>query len=340
MIIFTPMKKVTLLYLLALIFNSTPGIAQTARELQVTAKTYMVQGDYTNAILVLNRAVAMAPDDLEITKDLSVSYFLQRNYEKALSVIKPTLTRNDVDDMCFQIAGNIYKKTGEFKDCSKLYQKGLDKFPKSGPLYNDYGELLWKNGDFTAIDQWESGIQNDPNYPDNYYNASKYYYFTTDKIWSIIYGEIYVNMAPQSSLSPEIKSILLEGYKKLFSEPDLSKSTKHKTKFTEAYIEMMGRQMNLTNYGINTESLTMIRTRFVLDWFEKYGSTIPCRLFEHHRQLLQLGLFDAYNQWLFGTVENLNVYQKWSNTHATECTELNDFLKSKSFRMPANQYYH
>ena len=60
-------------------------------------------------------------------------------------------------------------------------------------------------------------------YSKNYYNACKYYYFTTDKVWSILYGEIFVNMEPLSTHSPEIKNILLESYKKLFADADLKK---------------------------------------------------------------------------------------------------------------------
>jgi hypothetical protein len=37
----------------------------------------------------------------------------------------------------------------------------------------------------------------------------------------------------------------------------------------------------------------------VLDWYKENGSKYPFRLFEHQRQLLQEGMFEAYNQWIF-----------------------------------------
>jgi len=78
--------------------------------------------------------------------------------------------------------------------------------------------LLWAQKDYSAIKQWEKGIETDPGFSKNYYNACMYYYLTTDKTWSILYGEIFLNIEPSSTLAPEVKNILLEDYKKLFAE--------------------------------------------------------------------------------------------------------------------------
>ena len=67
----------------------------------------------------------------------------------------------------------------------------------------------------------------------------------------------------------------------------------------------MNRQSALASQGINTEILTMIRTRFILDWSNNYKTVFPYRLFEYHQQLLQEGMFEAYNQWVFGSSESL-----------------------------------
>jgi hypothetical protein len=55
---------------------------------------------------------------------------------------------------------------------------------------------------------------------------------------------------------------------------------------------------------------------------------------------LQEGLFDAYNQWIFGSVQNLAGFQNWITTHSTEYGAFNSFQKNKPFKIPAGQYYH
>jgi hypothetical protein len=70
-----------------------------------------------------------------------------------------------------------------------------------------------------------------------------------------------------------------------------------------------------------------------------YASKYPHRLFDYLQQLLREGMFEAYNQWLFGTVENLPAYDAWTKTHSGEYNGFVAFQKSRVFRMPPGQYY-
>jgi tetratricopeptide (TPR) repeat protein len=333
------MKK-TYSLIIAVIFCST-AFTQDAAQLHETARAFMRQADYTNAILVLNRAIKLDTKNIEIAKDLGLNYYFAKDYTKALEIYKPILERDDVDDQCFQVAGDIYLAQDNTKECEKTYKKGLKKFPESGALYNELGELLWAQKDYTAIKQWEKGIETNPGFSKNYYNAAKYYYFSTDKIWSIIYGEIFLNIEPLSTTSPEIKNIVLESYKKLFAEPDLEKiNAGNNNAFVQAFLKTMNKQSGVAASGINAESLAMIRTRFILDWFNDYEAKFPFKLFELQRQLLQEGMFNAYNQWIFGVAQNLPAYQNWITINAAEYNELTRFQTGRIFKMPTGQYYH
>jgi tetratricopeptide (TPR) repeat protein len=334
------MKKNVPFFIVYFLLLSVASIAQDdPNQLEQTAKSFMLQGDYSNSVLILNRAMKLDPQNLEIIKDLALTYYLQKDNNDALQTIKPVLDRDDADDQCFQIAGNIYQALNMNKDCEKLYLKGIKKFPEDGVLYNEYGELLWNEQDDNSIKQWEKGIEVDPSYSKNYYNACRYYHFGGDKVWTILYGEIFLNMEPLSNRTPEIKGILLETYKKLFTDADITKNNKDKNKFVEAFLETMNKETNVAAAGLNPESLTMIRTRFILDWFNDYGDKFPFRLFDFQRQLLQEGMFDAYNQWIFGTVQNLAAYQNWINTHSTEYDAFEHFQTGRIFKLPAGQYY-
>ena len=315
-------------------------MAQSVTELQNNARSFMHQGDYANAILVLNNATQLEPKNIEVSKDLAQAFYYQNNNVKALEVIKPLLDREDADDQCYQIAGNIYKQLDQVKECDKLFRKGIKKFPLSGPLYNELGEYLFSQQDEAgAISQWESGIEINPDYSKNYYNATKYYNQTEEYTWSILYGEIFVNLEPSSTRTPEIKAIVLENYKNYFIKIPVVKDGKNKNKFMAAFVEIMSKQSDLSKNGINAESLTMLRTRFILDWSATYANQFPFKLFDHQKQLLQEGMFDAYNQWLFGSVQNLAAYQNYTIVHSIENSEFNTFQKSKVYKMAEGQYY-
>lgn len=335
------MKK--FLFLILTLFVSSLVFAQPEdpKKLHETARNFMFSGDFDNAIIVLTRALQQDKDNLEMQKDLVMSYYLKRDYVKALEGVKSIIDRDDADVTTFQIAGNVYKALEEVKECDKLYKKGLKKFPRSGPLHSEYGELLWSAKDFSAIKQWEKGIEVDPGYSGNYYNAALYYFYTKDKVWSLIYGEIFVNMESLSERGAAMKEQLLQVYKeKLFADADLlTGEEKNKSDFAKAFLGGMNRQSSLASKGITTEVLTMIRARFILDWYETNAAKFPFRLFDYQQQLLREGLFDAYNQWLFGSSENLAVYENWTKTHSDEYNNFNSFLRSRIFKMPPGQYY-
>ena len=327
------------LFLLVFFLSCLYAVAQDAAQLHETARAFMRQGDYANAILVLNRAAKIDAKNIEIAKDLGLNYYFSKDYPKALEIYKPILERGNADDQCFQIAGDIYLALQNPKECEKVYKKGLKKFTASGPLYNAYGELLWAQQDYGAIKQWEKGIETDPGFSKNYYNACKYYYFTTDKVWSILYGEIFINIEPAGTASPEIKNILFEGYKKLFADADLEKNNTGKNEFVTAFLKTMNKQSGLAAGGITTDALIMIRSRFILDWFNDDGSKFPFRLFDYQRQLMQEGLFEAYNQWIFTASQNLPAYQNWITVNATPYNEFTRFQKGRIFKIPTGQYY-
>jgi tetratricopeptide (TPR) repeat protein len=313
---------------------------ENVEKLHDNARAFMRQGDYANASLILSRALQQAPKNIEIAKDLALAYYLQKENTKALNVIQPLLENNNADDQVYQIAGTIYRASGQPKEAEKVYKKAIKEYPNSGSLYNDYGEMLLAKRDPEAIKQWEKGIEMDPSYGKNYYNACKFYYYNKEKVWSLIYGEIFINIESFTSRTAEIKDILLDGYKKLFADADLMNSTKDKKPFEIAFLDCMNKQNNVVLRGISAETLTMIRTRFILDWEKEYADKFPFRLFALQQNLIEQGLFPAYNQWIFGAAQNLTQYQNWTGTHSTESEAFNKFQQSRVFKIPAGQYYH
>ncbi|MEP6845690.1 MAG: tetratricopeptide repeat protein [Panacibacter sp.] len=334
------MKKYLLTIISSCIAICSFSQPDEAEKLHNNARAFMKQGDYANASLILVRALQQYPNNIEIAKDLAYDYYLQKENAKALEVIKPLLENDNADDQTYQIAGIIYKALSQPKDAEKLYKKAIKSFPESGALYSDYGDLLWSTQDYNAIKIWEKGIEKDPSYGNNYYNASKYYLLTSDKIWGVVYGEIFINIESFTSRTAEMKNLLLDGYKKLFADADLLTNVKDKNPFEIAFLTTMNKQSGIAIQGLNAETLTMIRTRFILDWNITYLKKFPFRLFDLQENLLKEGLFPVYNQWIFGAAQNLSAYQNWTGAHGEEYLAFNKFQDGRTFKVPDKQYYH
>ncbi len=324
-----------LLFAIAL-FSATAMFAQSAHE---TAYSFMKNGDHDNAILVLTKAIQTEPENEQLLQDLALAYYYKKDFTQAKAYAKKLTDRDEIDVTSYQVAGTVYRALEEIKEADRLYKKALKKFPNNGVLYSEYGEMLWSKNDETAIKQWEKGIEMAPSYPGNYYHAATYYHYTRDKVWSLIYGEIFVNMEYLTERATEVKKLLLNAYKeKLFLNKD-GEAGRRSTPFAKAVQETFEKQSSLTGKGLTVETLTMIRTKFLLDWFAKHGDKFPFRLFDYQRQLIREGMFEAYNQWLFGPVDNLSSFDQWTKTHSESYKKFAHFQRNRVFKMPAGQFY-
>jgi tetratricopeptide (TPR) repeat protein len=324
------------LFFSLLLLGPVTVFAQSAHE---TAYSFMKTGDHDNAILVLNKALQTSPNDEQLLQDMTLAYYYKKDFTQAREYAKRLVDRDNIDVASYQIAGTVYRALEEAKEAEKLYKKAIKKYPNSGVLYSEYGELLWSKNDDAAIDQWEKGIQADPSYAGNYYHASSYYFFTKDKVWSLIYGEIFVNMEYLTERAREIKEQLLKAYKEKIFLTTAAGENKPLSPFAQAVYETYAKQASLTGKGVTVEALTMIRTRFILDWYAKYAARYPFRLFDYQQQLLRSGMFEAYNQWLFGPIENLAAFEQWTRTNADAYKKFTAFQHNRIFKMPAGQFY-
>lgn len=315
--------------------------AQTdVKTLQQKAKDFMQQGDYSNATLVLKKALEQEPGNIDLQNDLLFNYYLSQDYGKAMELGKKLTSEPGADIRSYQVLGLTYRNIEEIKECERLYRAGIKAYPNSGVLYNEYGELLWSRKKLEeAIDQWEKGIAADPNYSGNYYNAAKYYYVSSDKVWALIYGEIFLNLESYSRRTPEIKELLLEAYKKYYTNLNSLKQPDPNNDFEQAFTKLLNKHASVVSTGITTASLTMLRTRFLLDWFKLDQGVYPFRLFDYQRQLTKEGYFDAYNQWIFGAAQNLPEFQQWTQQNQQAYDGFINFQKGRVFKIPPGQNY-
>lgn len=333
--------RFVLVLLMILFFNPMMGQQQSVEQLRETAITFQRQQDFTNTLMVLGRALEIAPQNLTILKEVAFTYYLGGDFKRAAERISLITDREDADVQVFQIAGNIYKALENWKQSEKLYKKGLKKFPSSGQLFSEYGDLLWSlEKTEQAILQWETGINLDPSHSGNYYHAAKFYFAAADKARSIVYGETFVNLESYSVRTAEIKVLLIESYKRVFNSSEVKKYyIKKSTDFELKFLEILMKQTSLASRGITLETLLVIRSRFILDWFDSVGSVFPFQLFDHQQYLLREGMFEAYNQWLFGPVADVNAYLYWIKTHGVEHKKFQQYQQNKLFKLPSGQHY-
>ena len=308
--------------------------------LRARAQAFLIKGDYNNALLVLNHAAEMDANNKDILKDEAYIYYLQRNFSKAVELGKQVASRSDADVQSYQILGLAYKAIADYADAEKLYKKGIKQFPNSGVIYSEYGDMLaQENRQDDAIKLWEKGIQVDPNNNNNYYYAARYYSSKGRFLWAVLYSETFVNIESLTPRTVEIKDILLSNYRKLLNAGQLQSLAQSGSPFEKAVANDYLKYTGMYEDELSPEALTAIRTRFILDWYASGTAPFNFRLFEHQRLLLEQGMFDAYNQWLFGASASSSAYQYWTSNHPQEIKDWQTYLRSVVYKIPEGQYF-
>ena len=285
-------------------------------------------------------ALRQNPNDYSLLKNKAYLYYLKRDFQNALSLGQTLVQKPEADDQAYQVLGMVYKELAEYKEGEKLYKTALEKFPSSGSLYADYGDMLkLDNNAKDAISTWEKGIQQDVNNNSNYYYAAKYYAANNNLVWALLYGEIFVNIESYTPRTAEIKQLLYNGYKQLFTGGTLVKINADSKGFAKAYTDVLVK--NAASFSGDTiVDIAGVRMHAVADWVNSGNSKkYPFRLFDLHRQLVDAKAFVAYNEWLFGDAADAGKYNRWRTANAAEMQQWEQLLHNVVFKIPAGQYY-
>lgn len=171
-------------------------------------------GKYDDARKLLNKAIKLDADDYNYPYEIGYSYFLEKDYKKAVGEFKKVVKMKSATDQCFQMLGNVYDAMRDSINCFKSYEEGLKLFPNSGRLYLEEGNVFWGKKEYgKALPYYEHGIEVDPKFPSNYYRASRIWCGSTEEVWGMIYGEIFMNLERSSKRTAEISKLLFDTYK-------------------------------------------------------------------------------------------------------------------------------
>ncbi len=315
-----------------------------------TARNYMTNGNLQQAIVTYRQAIQVAPDQMILHRDLGRAYYLSGNSQQAEEILEPILKSGEADEQTFQIMASIQGGAGgDKKKARSILLRGIGRYPNSGILHHDMGKLYEDDNEpEKALASWLDGIQKDPGYHVNYYEAARMYLMADKPVWTIIYGEIFVNIEQFTARSQETREMLLSAYKKIYYTapageiPKYSKNAKvaNTSSFESAVLATLMKLSPVVGDGVNTENLIMVRTRFVMEWITTYGNKYPTALFNFHDNMLRSGYFDAYNQWLFGKAENASQYEAWLKFHEKAMPEFLAWQQQNKFTPTSGDFYN
>lgn len=335
------MKKHLLIPVFFLAAPLLPAAAQSPAQ-QAEAKAREAfrledeQGQYDKAIQLLEEARRLDPGNITYPYELAYAYVGKKDYVPAVTLLEKLSRRRDVISKVYQLLGNTYDFQGHPDKAIRTYEKGLKKFPKAGELYLEMGNMhLVKKEYEEALALYEKGIDADPAFPSNYYWAAKIFCSGGEKVWGMIYGEIFMNLERNSKRTAEISKLLFDTYRKGIAFPDDSTAKVSFSKNNTIYVSkkaLKGLSGLRLPYGtavyetvllmavagkhaLDPESLHRIRERFLDNYYARhYDTQFPNVLFAYQREIQQAGQLEAYDHWILMKGDEAG-FQRWQVLH-------------------------
>lgn len=309
------------------------------------------QEQWFTAEALLSKALSAGEDRLQCSYELAWVYYCNKEYNKAIEVLSPFLQDKDsVPSDIYQLLGNAYDESGNSYKAVDIYTLGLKQYPKAGNLYLEMGNIKFKEGNYREALYWyEKGIEAQPLFASNYYRAAKVFFMSTEVVWGLLYGEIFMILEPESSRSKEFSKELYNAY----TESVTLKNNRVITNFNNniiVYSDSFERKnlfpptfdslMTLACKGqrsVTIASLNTIRKNFLSLLYSK-AKDFDNPLFAYEQSLISNGLFEAYNYHIFA-YGNTKESSAWINSHKAQWNKLIKYLKDKPIPIDENTFF-
>lgn len=314
------------------------------------------QGKFDEALKILDEALKLDPSNLEIQYEMAYSYNGLKQYDKVKSIMEELVKGETVYDLFFEMLGNAYDMLGYADKAIEIYKIGLNKFPNSGRLYLELCVTENNRKNYNeALEYCEKGINVDPEFPSNYYWAARFYCNSNEKIWGLIYGEIFMNLERSGVRTEEISALLYDTYKsgitfesdtiiavrfsKKSNELTIGNDNKPKIPFEMDY-ELATSVSVDKEKTIDINSLDRIRTRFLGMYFKMgHDKKYPNILFNYQKKVQNSGNLEGYNHWILmqGDLKN---FDTWYNNSKDKWDKFMEWFPKNQLKVNKNKKFH
>jgi tetratricopeptide (TPR) repeat protein len=152
-------------------------------------------GNFEAAEELLNTAYRKLGDHPEQRYNLALGYNLLSKYNKVVAVLGDFVLDDAAGPEHFALLATALDRNNEPDRAYDILKMGLTRYPKSGRLCREMGVFFSRKLNFdTAVLFWEKGVKVEPDFPLNYYHLCKYFSQTPERLWTILYGETFLNL--------------------------------------------------------------------------------------------------------------------------------------------------
>jgi tetratricopeptide (TPR) repeat protein len=319
----------------------------------------MDEGKIDESIVLLKEAEKLDPDRFDYPYEIAYAHYQKKDYKGAIKLLEKLADHKDVTPRLYQLLGNAYDVNGDSEKAFAAYDKGLKKFPHSGILFLEKGNVYWGKEQYEkALPFYEKGIEEEPTFPSNYYRITRIYCHSDQAAWGMVYGEIFMNLERSGKRNEEISKLLYDTYR---SKIKIKSETSMEVNFCKNILEVKDPDPNklampfcmvyeptlllacLSVKDLSINTLDSIRSGFVETYYKMgHDKTHPNVLFDFQNKISKAGHMQAYNYWILmnGDTEGFDKWQtankdkwndfvRWFKEHKIEINGSNKFYRGQ-----------
>lgn len=355
------MNKIILLLLISLAYN-TSAFAQKqskkdkAKEIAKIAIEKMDNGELEESIKLLEEAQKLDKTTSIYPYEIAYATYKKGDYQKAIDILKKIIHNDDAEDEYYRLLGNSYDSAGNGDKAIEIYSEGIKKFPeKSGKFYSESGLVQYNQKKYNeAIEFWEKGIKEDPNYASNYYWLTTIFSLTEENIWTLFYGELFMNLEQNTKRTETISTLLYDTYQKIYVAKNETEGEFFMTKnttltignekdgslnFELTYLFAYAAEANFTK-GITIQNIYEAKKGFLSFWFDikKFNKDFPNSLLDFEKKMKEDNVLEAYTYW-FLSEGNPKEFQGWYLGNKDKFDKFANWVKTNQINLKKEDKY-
>lgn len=297
------------------------------------AETYVKMENYKMAIATYKQLIELSPENIQLKTELGDTYFRSGDYDNAIATLSPLQDLPHVTYKAYEVLAAAQLAQHKDKLSKSTVERGLARFPDAGALYYLKGTTASADNQMAAaLQNWFRGIELQPRFAANYKAAALAYLNSSEPLWGILYGETYLAIPHDSTGNAAFKTMLYNGWSAYFEH--ITDKHQYSTPFEEMVRSTLLQLTPIISDGMSVENLTMVRTRFLMEWSNRYATKYPFPLFTYQEELIRNGLMDTYSEWLLGMAESKSGYEAWNKFHTNDMHRFEKW-REEHFMQPA-----
>ncbi|MBR5638270.1 MAG: hypothetical protein IKW83_00760 [Muribaculaceae bacterium] len=304
------------------------------RVLLEEAVNLMDNGSPEEAIKILDKLCKKYKNNYAIEYERLFAYYKAGDFKHIVKEGPKLFNHPEIESQCYQLVGNAQDVLGDPEAAIKTYDEGLKRFPNSGYLYLEKGNIHMMHKRYNeAVECYLQGVEVQPDFASNYYRLALLFADSTEPLWAIVYAEVVCNLQPGSDRGEEMgkliydlfcENVKIDGENKvhvsLTQENTIymtSDTSKVQFPFPMMYELGFMKSPALEEF-LQTKKLTVAQIADMRkEALAHIDSVAPgyynLSLLDYHRKLIKSGNWEAYNMWLMspGAEDETN---KWADT--------------------------